>query len=186
MVFGYARVSTEDQNLDRQIDSLKGEGCEIIFQEKITGTKKDREELDELFKQIRQGDTIVISDLTRLSRSTKDLIDLSEKIRNKGVELKSLKESIDTRTAIGRAMFGMLAVIAQMERDLISERTKEGLKSARARGRKGGRPSKNHKDIDKALKLYECKQHTTKEIEELTGVSKATLYRYIAKQEEGI
>jgi DNA invertase Pin-like site-specific DNA recombinase len=185
MILGYARVSTEEQNLDRQLDSLKAAGCEKIFQEKITGTKRDREELDKLLEQMRQGDTVVISDLTRLSRSTKDLIELSEKLRNKGVELKSLKESIDTSTATGKAMFGMLAVIAQFERDLISERTKEGLASARARGRNGGRPTKNNKDIDQALKLYEGKQHTVKEIEELTGVSKPTLYRYINKNEEG-
>lgn len=182
MVYGYARVSTQDQNLDRQLDILKTSKCEKVFQEKITGTKKDRPELDKLLEQLRDGDTVIISDLTRLGRSTKNLICIAELLKDKGVELVSLKECLDTTTPTGKAMFGMLAVIAQFERDMIHERTMEGLTSARARGRVGGRPSKDNKDIDKAMKLYNSKEnYSIKAITEMTGVSKATLYRYIKK-----
>ena len=140
MLIGYARVSTYDQNLDRQIDALVTSGVDIrnIYKEKITGTIKDRPELNKMINDLKIGDVIIICDLTRLSRSTKDLISLSESITNKGVELISLKEKIDTAPATGTAMFGMFAVMAQFERDIIYERTKEGLSSAR--GRKGGRP----------------------------------------------
>jgi DNA invertase Pin-like site-specific DNA recombinase len=186
VLIGYARVSTKDQNLDRQLDCLSSAGAERIFQEKITGTKKERPELDKLFEILRNGDILVVSELTRLSRSIKDLISISEKLQEIGVNLKSLKENIDTTTAAGKAMFNMLAVFSQFERDLILERTKAGLESARARGRKGGRPKRNSKDIDKAMKLYHSKEYTLKEIREMTGVPATTLYDYIKgkKQQE--
>ena len=124
MKIGYARVSTEEQNLDRQLDSLKEAGCEKIFQEKITGTKKERPELDKLMEQLRSGDLIIISDLTRLSRSVKDLFSLVDQIEKKGANIKSLKESwMDTSTPQGKLMFTIFAGISQFERDLISQRT---------------------------------------------------------------
>ena len=190
-VFGYARVSTQDQNLDRQIDKLLEEGIHKsdIYTEKITGTKKDRPELNKLLDNIDVDDTLVISELTRLGRSTRDLINISEQLQSKGVELKSLKENIDTTTATGKAMFGMLSVMAQFERDLISERTHEGLASARARGRVGGRPKTSSKDIDRALALYYAKDLSVNDICELIGISKPTLYKYInqrkAEQNKG-
>ena len=123
MKIGYARVSTEEQNLDRQLDSLKEAGCEKIFQEKITGTKKERPELDKLMEQLRGGDLIIISDLTRLSRSVKDLFSLVDQIEKKGANIKSLKESwMDTSTPQGKLMFTIFAGISQFERDLISQR----------------------------------------------------------------
>ena len=141
MKIGYARVSTEEQNLDRQLDSLKEARCEKIFQEKITGTKKERPELDKLMEQLRSGDLIIISDLTRLSRSVKDLFSLVDQIEKKGANIKSLKESwMDTSTPQGKLMFTIFAGISQFERDLISQRTIEGLVAARSRGRNGGRP----------------------------------------------
>lgn len=180
---GYARVSTQDQNLNRQIDQLKEVGCKKIYKEKVTGTKKERPELETMLGELREGDTIVITELTRLSRSRKDLFDLVEQIESKGANIKSLKESwLDTTTPQGKLMFTIFAGISQFERDLISQRTLEGLASARARGRKGGRPSKNQKDIDIALKMYHSQLHSVAEIEKTTGVSKATLYRYIKKQ----
>ena len=180
---GYARVSTQDQNLDRQIDQLKYAGCNKVFEEKITGTKKERPELNRLLEELRKGDTIIITELTRLSRSTKDLFKLVEQIESKGANIKSLKESwLDTTTPQGKLMFTIFAGISQFERDLISQRTMEGLASARARGRKGGRPTKNKKDIDTAIRMYNSKLHSVSEIEKTTGVSKATLYRYIKKQ----
>ena len=185
MIKGYARVSTEEQNLDRQIDSLNNAGCERIYQEKITGTKKDRPELDRLIDNIQSGDTIVISELTRLSRSTRDLFELVDVIQNKGANIKSLKETwLDTTTPTGKLMFTFMAGISQFERDLISQRTKEGLASARARGKNGGRPSKSNKDISYALELYDSKKYSVAEIEAKTGVTKPTLYRYLADRKK--
>lgn len=178
-IFGYARVSTESQNLDRQLDVLKKYGVDMIYNEKMTGTKKDRPELSKLLDRITQGDTVVIESLSRLGRSTKDLIELTELFQSKGVHLVSLKESIDTSTSTGKLLFTLMSAIAQFERDTIADRTREGLASARARGRKGGRPKVNPDSIKKAVKLYHTQQYSIKEIEELTGVKKSTLYRYL-------
>ena len=175
--FGYARVSTEIQNLDRQMDALKKYGVDIIYNEKMTGTKKDRPELTKMLERMPANDTVVVESLSRLGRSTKDLIDLTELFEQKGVHLVSLKESIDTSTSTGKLLFTLMSAIAQFERDTIADRTREGLRSARARGRKGGRPRVNPGCIQKAVKLYHTKQYSIKEIEELTGVKKSTLYR---------
>ena len=174
---GYARVSTEQQNLDRQLDALRKYGCDIIYNEKMTGTKRDRPELMKLLDRITEGDTVVIESLSRLGRSTKDLIELVELFEQKGVHLVSLKESIDTSTSTGKLLFTLMSAIAQFERDVIADRTREGLKSARARGRTGGRPRTDSESVKKAIKLYNTGQYTIREIEELTGVKKATLYR---------
>ena len=176
-IFGYARVSTEAQNLDRQLDALRQYGVDVIYNEKMTGTKRDRPELTKLLDRISEGDTVVIESLSRLGRSTKDLIELTELFEKKGVHLVSLKESIDTSTSTGKLLFTLMSAIAQFERDVIADRTREGLRSARARGRKGGRPKTNSEDIKKAVKLYNTQQYSIKEIEEMTGVKKSTLYR---------
>lgn len=182
MKIGYARVSTLDQSLDLQIDALEKLGCEKIFKEKVSGMKDERPQLQELLSFARSGDVVCVYKLDRLGRSTKKLIEWSEELNERGIELVSLKDNIDTTTAIGKGMFKMLAVLAEMERDLISERTRAGLESARVRGRKGGRPKKDGKQVEKAFKLYQSKQYTVKEIEEMTNVSKATLYREIKKR----
>jgi DNA invertase Pin-like site-specific DNA recombinase len=179
MIFGYARVSTQEQNLEMQLDALKQYGCERIFQEKMTGTKKERPELDEMLKQLREGDKVVIYKLDRISRSTKHLIELSEHFESKGVQFVSISDSIDTSTPMGRFFFRVMASIAELERDIISERTKAGLKSARARGRKGGRPPVKNKNIELALKMYNSKEYSISEIVKAAGISQATLYRYI-------
>lgn len=178
-IFGYARVSTEAQNLDRQLDALRKYGVDVIYNEKMTGTKKDRPELTKLLERITKGDTVVIESLSRLGRSTKDLIELTEQFKSKGVRLVSLKESIDTDSSTGKLLFTLMSAIAQFERDTIADRTCEGLRSARARGRTGGRPKANSDSIKKAVKLYNTRQYSVKEIEELTGVKKSTLYRNI-------
>ena len=178
-IFGYARVSTEAQNLDRQIDALRKYGVDVIYNEKMTGTKKDRPELTKLLERITKCDTVVIESLSRLGRSTKDLIELTELFKSKGVRLVSLKESIDTDSSTGKLLFTLMSAIAQFERDTIADRTREGLRSARARGRTGGRPKANSDSIKKAVKLYNTRQYSIKEIEELTGVKKSTLYRNI-------
>lgn len=180
MKIGYARVSTEEQNLDRQLDILKQAGCDRIYEEKVSGVKKERTELNKMLDQIRTGDVIIISDLTRLSRSVKDLFSLVGQIEEKGANIKSIKESwVDTTTAQGKLMFTIFAGISQFERDLISQRTIEGLNAARARGKKGGRPKTNEKDIKLAVKMYNSKNYSISEITKATGVSKTTLYRYI-------
>lgn len=174
-ILGYARVSTEAQNLDRQLDALKEYGADIIYNEKMTGTKKDRPELAKLIDRMTEGDTVVIESLSRLGRSTKDLIELTELFQKKGVHLVSLKENIDTGTPAGKLLFTLMSAIAQFERDTIADRTREGLRAAR--GRMGGRPKTNPDIIKKAVKLYRTGQYSLKEIEELTGVKKSTLYR---------
>ncbi len=180
MKVGYARVSSEEQNLDRQIDILKQSGCDRIYKEKVSGTKKERPEFNKMIDQLRPGDVIIISDLTRLSRSVKDLFSIVEKIEEKGANIKSIKESwVDTTTAQGKFMFTIFAGISEFERDLISQRTIEGLNAARARGKKGGRPKKNDKDIKLAIKMYNSKSYSISEITKATGISKTSLYRYV-------
>lgn len=177
--FGYARVSTEQQNLDRQLDMLQNYGVDFIYNEKMTGTKRDRPELTKLLDRVTEGDTVVIESLSRLGRSTKDLIELVDFLEKQGVHLVSLKESIDTSTPTGKLLFTLMSALAQFERDVIADRTREGLKAARARGRQGGRPKIDQRKVKQAVKLYEARQHSLREIEELTGVKKATLYRYL-------
>ena len=181
-IFGYARVSTEQQNLDRQLDALRKYGCGVIYDEKMTGTKRDRPELAKMLDRMTEGDTVVIESLSRLGRSTKDLIELTELFQSKGVHLVSLKESIDTSTSTGKLLFTLMSAIAQFERDVIADRTREGLKSARARGRTGGRPRTDADAVRKAIKLYNTRQYSIREIEELTGVKKSTLYRNLPTQ----
>lgn len=177
--FGYARVSTEQQNLDRQLDMLQSYGVDFIYNEKMTGTKRDRPELTKLLDRVTEGDTVVIESLSRLGRSTKDLIELVDFFEKQGVHLVSLKEAIDTSTPTGKLLFTLMSALAQFERDVIADRTREGLKAARARGRQGGRPKIDQRKVKQAVKLYEARQHSLREIEELTGVKKATLYRYL-------
>ena len=175
-VFGYARVSTEQQNLDRQLDMLQKYGVDFIYNEKMTGTKRNRPELEKLLERLTEGDTVVVESLSRLGRSTKDLIWLMETFNAKDVNLVSLKESIDTTTSTGKLLFTLMSALAQFERDVLADRTREGLAAARARGRKGGRKPKDSDAVRKAEKLYKTGQYTVSEITELTGVKKTTLY----------
>lgn len=187
MKLGYARCSTLDQNLDWQIDALMKEGCDRIFQEKFTGTRKDRPELLRMMDMLREGDTVIICELTRLSRSVKDLFDLVEQVEKAGANIKSLKEPwLDTTTPQGRLLFTIFSGVSQFERELIRERTMEGLASARARGRMGGRPGKDKKIIDQALTLYDSKAYSVDEISKTTGISRATLYKYVNLRKEKI
>ena len=181
LTYGYGRVSRQEQQLDRQVDALRAYGCERIFVEKMTGTKADRPELLRLKDCVRAGDTVAVESWSRLGRSTKDLIELAEWFHAHGVRLVSLKENFDTSTPQGKLMMTVFQAFAEFERDLISQRTRESLAAARARGRKGGRPPKNKKDVDLAMKLYASRDHTVSEIVRLTGVSQSTLYRYVKK-----
>ena len=185
MKIGYARVSTQDQNLDRQLDNLRSAGCDRIFNEKMTGTRSDRPELRTMLLTLRQGDVLVIDSFSRLSRSTKDLLDLVDRLTSMGVHLVSLKENLDTTTATGKLMLTMLSALSQFERDLISERTVDGLKAARARGRCGGRPRLgSDKDRQQAVAMYDANVATGQEIADRFGVSLSTFNRWV-KQSRG-
>lgn len=136
----YARVSTDDQNLDAQIDALTAAGAGKLFADKISGSKRERPELDKMLDQLRDGDVVTVTKYDRLARSLKDLLEIVEIIAERGAGFRSLAEDIDTTTPAGRLVFHVFASIAQFERERVSERTKEGLASARKRGRIGGRP----------------------------------------------
>ena len=179
MIFGYCRVSTEEQVLDRQLEALKKYNCDEIFMEKITGTKANRPELNKLKEKVREEDIVVIESLSRLGRSTKNLLELVEYFKGKKVKLISTKENIDTESATGQLLLTVLSAISQFERDLTVERTKEGLVAARARGRKGGRPKSDEKALNKAIKLYQSQEYSIKEIVSMTGISQSTIYRNI-------
>lgn len=158
-ILGYARVSTDGQNLDRQIDALMAAGVskKHLYCEKMTGTKADRPELNKLINNLESGDTVIIADLTRISRSTKDLLEIVDKIKNKGAYIKSLKDTwLDTTSnnPYNDFLLTVMSGLSQLERDLISQRTKEGLISAKARGRNGGRPSKQNEKAEMVMALY--------------------------------
>ena len=178
---GYARVSTADQNLDKQIDALKAAGVskKNIYEEKITGTKQDREKLNAMIDGLEHGDTVIIVELNRLSRSTKDLFEIVSQIEDRGANIKSLKESwLDTTTPQGKLMFTIFAGLSQFERDLISQRTKEGLQAAKARGRLGGRPSKRTKKAMTVELLYRQNVKIA-DIVRQTELSRSTVNRVI-------
>ncbi|MCQ6281058.1 recombinase family protein [Bacillus sp. EB600] len=184
MIFGYARVSTQDQNLEIQLDAFSKYGVDEIFQEKMSGAKKDRPQLEKMIDKLRKGDKVVVYKLDRISRSTKHLIELSELFAEKEVDFVSIQDQIDTSTSMGRFFFRTMASISELERDIIRDRTKAGLESARARGRVGGRPKADKKDVEKALKLYDSQTMTVDEIAEMTGVSRATLYRAVKERKQ--
>jgi DNA invertase Pin-like site-specific DNA recombinase len=181
MKYGYGRVSTQEQELARQVDLFDRMGIDerYRFMEKMTGTKADRPQLDRLKDEVREGDTVYIESLSRLGRSTKDLLALVEQFQNKGVTLISAKESIDTSTATGKLLTTLMCALAEFERALIVERTQEGLTAARARGRKGGRKPKSEKDIKVALSMYDSKDFSIAEICKRCNVSQGTLYKAV-------
>ena len=176
---GYARVSTQDQSLDGQIDSLKDYGCERIFSEKVSGRKVKRNELDKCLDYLRSGDTLVIYKLDRLGRTTKQLIELSQHFEENNIGLQIIDMNIDTRDAMGKMFFTMMSGFAELEANLLSERTKKGLESARARGRKGGRPSLADSKKRHIKYLYDEQKLTGEEIADECNVSRSTVYRII-------
>lgn len=181
MLVGYARVSTQDQNLDMQIKALQEAGCERIFAEKITGTKADRPEYQKMKEFVRKShDTIVVYKLDRLGRSMRHLIDEMQYFKEIEVGFKSLQENIDTTTSGGKLFFHIFAAIAEFERDIIKERTLSGLKAARARGRLGGRPSKvTPSQINIIKQLYADNKNSISDICGSFKISQATLFRLV-------
>ena len=183
MKIGYARVSTQDQNFELQEDALKNSGCELIFKEKVSGSKADRPELGRLIEHLRKGDIVVVYKLDRLGRSLKHLLELVDLFNRKEVGLQSISDSIDTTTPQGRLFFNISASFAEFEKDLIRERTKAGLDAARARGRKGGRRQGMSKEAEQKAILAETYYKEGKmsviEISKEIGISKMTLYKYL-------
>lgn len=177
MIFGYARVSTSEQNLDAQLDRLREAGAERVFEEKVTGTKRQRAQLDALLCQLRKGDVVIVTKYDRLARSLKDLLEIVEAIRGYNAGFRSLAEDIDTTTPAGRLVFHVFASIAEFERDRISERTKEGLEAARKRGRVGGRPPALSSEQKIEVRKMRDEGRSIPEIAHLFGVSQMTVRR---------
>lgn len=188
MLVGYARVSTEDQSLDRQIDALVEYGVDSrnIYKEKITGTKRNREQLNTMLDELKENDVVIVADLTRISRSTKDLLDIVQKIKEKNASIKSIKDTwLDTTTdnPYNSFLLTVMAGLSQLERDLISQRTKEGLTSAKARGRQGGRPNKRNDKADIVELMYKD-GYKIKDIVDKTGLGRTTVYRILKDIEQ--
>lgn len=182
MKVGYARVSTFEQDLDLQIDALKKDECDRVYLDKgESGAKENRPEWYKCLDHLRKGDTLVIWKLDRASRSTKHLIELAEKLETKGVELRSLREQIDTSTAMGKFFFRMTASIAELERDIIRERTLAGLAAAKSRGHKGGRKKSITKGQElEAKRLVAAGELSVTDICGQVGISRASYYRLVA------
>jgi DNA invertase Pin-like site-specific DNA recombinase len=180
-LLGYARVSTTDQNADLQTDALTSAGCFRVFVEHASGRLTDRPQLDAALDQLRAGDTFVVWRLDRLGRSLPHLIDTVRSLDDRGVGFRSLTENIDTTTPAGRLIFHVFGALAEFERDLIRERTQAGLAAARARGRKGGRPSvMTPAKVKVAQQMHESREHTLDAIASTLGVSRATIYRHLS------
>ncbi len=180
MLVGYARVSTQDQNLDLQKDALLKIGCERIFTDIASGAKSSRTGLDDALDFLREGDTLIVWRLDRLGRSLKHLIEVVNSLNEKGISFRSLQESIDTSTSGGKLIFHVFGALAEFEREIIRERTQAGLSAARSRGRLGGRPkSMDNKKVLLAKSLMENPSYSIPDICEMLSVSRATLYRYV-------
>jgi len=181
--FGYARVSTDYQRLDLQRDALRAAGCSRIFEDKVSGARVSRPGLDQALSHLRAGDTLVIWRLDRLGRTTHQLVGLLEQFERDGIKLQSLQDGIDPSTSLGRAMLQIGAVFAEMERNLIRERTKAGLSAARARGRLGGRKEKlDAAAVDTAKRLMQDPDLTMQQIADRLKVNRATLYRALNRK----
>ena len=179
MLIGYARVSTQDQNLDLQFEALTKAGCQKVFDDKISGSRAERPGLEKALEMLREGDTLVVWKLDRLGRSVKNLIDLVGDLQKRNIQFKSLTDSIDTGTTSGRFFFHVMASLAEMERELTIERTRAGLEVARQLGRKGGRkPKMTDSKIESAKKLL-TSGIPPRDVAKNLGVSVPTLYRWV-------
>jgi DNA invertase Pin-like site-specific DNA recombinase len=182
MLIGYARVSTDDQNLNLQYDALRAAGCSTIYEDRKSGAGTERPGLKALLAAACAGDTVVVWRLDRLGRSLKDLIRMVERLEARGVGMRSLQEAIDTTSSGGRLVFHIFGALAEFERTLIAERTKAGLAAARARGRVGGRPRRLDADGRRqAVRLYDDKTQSVAAICRRLGICRQTLYNYVAE-----
>lgn len=185
---GYARVSSIGQNLDAQLDALQQAGCDKIFTDKMTGSRMNRPGWDELMGQIRAGDTLVVTELSRMTRSLLNLLETTKELNAKQVEFISLREQIDTNTATGRCFLSIMGAVHQMERELKAERAAAGRKAAKARGRSGGRPKTDQGKLEQARILYENSEQTAAQVCEVFGVGRRTFFAYLSahKQEQEV
>jgi DNA invertase Pin-like site-specific DNA recombinase len=179
---GYARVSSTGQHLDSQIDSLKASGCQKIFTDKMTGSRMDRPGWDQLMEYVRPGDVLVVTELSRMTRSLMHLLETAQALDLKQVNLVSLRENIDTNTATGRCFLSMMGAIHQMERELRAERAAAGRASAKARGKTGGRPRTDIVKLRDAKVLYENSGKTADEVCKVVGVGRRIFFAYLAQQ----
>lgn len=179
---GYARVSSVGQNLDSQIDALQKAGCGKIFTDKMTGSRLDRPGWEKLMEHVRPGDTLIVTELSRMTRSLLNLLETTKMLEERQINLVSLQENIDTNTATGRCFLSMMGAIHQMERELKAERASAGRASAKARGRSGGRPRTDITKLQNAKVLYENTDKTASEICKTIGVGRRTLFVYLAEQ----
>lgn len=180
MLIGYSRVSTTDQCLDSQIDKLKEYGCDKIFTDVVSGSKSIRKGLTEMLDYMRRDDVVIVFRLDRLGRSLKDLIDIINIFKDKGVHFKSISENIDTATSTGNLIFHITGAFAEFERNIIRERVNTGLETARARGRKGGRPTLiTSEKIQMAKLLYNDKTLNIQDILKQLNVKKSLFYKML-------
>ncbi|MEX3612399.1 MAG: recombinase family protein [Burkholderia sp.] len=183
---GYARVSTDDQNLDQQRDALHAAGCTQVYEEKASGSRSSRPELEHAIKALRPGDTLVVQRLDRLGRSLPDLVKVVTGLKALGIAFESLAERIETNSAAGELVFHIFASLAQFERQLIRERTQAGLKAARARGRKGGRkPKLGAKEIREIGILLADPKMTVSDVAARYQVSRTTIYKHVPGGQHG-
>ena len=186
MNIGYARISTIDQNLDLQLDALKQAGCEEVFTDKITGTKFDRPQLNELKKILRSGDIVIVWKMDRMGRGLRDMIILMKEFEDKKIGFKSLTEGIDTTTNSGKLIFNIFASLAEFERSLIVERTQAGLRAGRVRGRIGGRPRKlNDEQRELLKKMHADMSIPISTITETFKISKQLIYKVVGEGKRG-
>lgn len=179
MLIGYARVSTQDQKLELQVEALAKAGCKKIFEDKLSGSRADRPGLKKVQEALREGDTLVVWKLDRLGRSVKHLVDLVGELHKQGVQFKSLTDAIDTGTPSGRFFFHVMASLAEMERELTIERTRAGLEVARQLGRKGGRKRQMTESKIKSARKLLASGVPPRDVAANLGVSVPTLYRWI-------
>ncbi len=180
MLIGYARVSTQEQDLSLQLDALQAAGCDKIFTEKASGAQRDRPQLQAALEYMRGQDTLVVWKLDRLARSLKQLIETVEGLGERGIGLRSLTESLDTTTSGGKLVFHLFAALAEFERSVIRERTRSGLQAARRRGRLGGRPpALASQDLVEAKALLRDPAITVAQVAKRLGVAPSTLYRHL-------
>lgn len=180
MLIGYARVSTPEQNIDSQIDNLKKAGCQKIYSEVVSGVKSKKKALEDALQYLREGDTLVVWRLDRLGRTLNGLMKFMTDLEERDIHFKSLTESIDTSTTTGKFFFQITGAFAELERNLIKERTKAGLESARSRGRLGGRPKAlDEETFHMAYSLYKNNSCSVETICRKFSISKRTFYRYL-------
>lgn len=182
---GYARVSTVGQNLDSQIDALRQSGCDKIFSDKVSGVTVSRPEWDKVNEYLRPGDVLVVTELSRMTRSLMHLLQLVQELEGRGVNIISLRENINTSTPTGRAFMHIIGAINQMERELKAERAAAGRAAAKARGKSGGRPRTDRAKLEQARVLYENSEQSAQAICDSLGIGRRTLFKYLAQSRQG-